>query len=103
MRGWQRRYPSRRFAGAGSCIWGAALSPSPQGEREALCQMRLPWLTSNHHADLSPISCSYFVRSACESATTRAMNQPVLTINGRDISLGAAAAAFAVAVLAFLL
>src|SRR5215467_962736 len=47
-------------------------------------------------------SRSHFVQAKGESATNDAMNQPILTINGIDIGLGAAAAGFAVAVLALL-
>src|ERR1700726_2733501 len=65
--------------------------------------MRLPWLTTpalRRRARHFPVPTS-FDRHA-NRLQRPAMNQSVLTINGLDISLGAAIAAFAVAVLALL-
>src|SRR5258707_1672358 len=65
--------------------------------------MRLPWLTTptlRRWARHFPVPTS-FDRHA-NRLQRPAMNQSVLTINGLDISLGAAIAAFTVAVLALL-
>src|ERR1700719_1419273 len=71
------------------------------GEREKRCRAKCDCLASlRRRARHFPVPTS-FGRHA-NRLQRPAMNQSVLTINGLDISLGTAAAAFAVAVLALL-
>src|SRR5260221_11929162 len=95
--------PGGRFAAAAH-LASAFTSPRLRGEGEEVpYQMRLPWLTTptlRRWARHFPVPTS-FDRHA-NRLQRPAMNQSVLTINGLDISLGAAIAAFTVAVVAVL-